>query len=52
MGLVIVVGGSMVIDGKLEVGLLVAFLLFLQRFFEPIRQLAMNFTQFQRAMAS
>ena len=52
MGLVIVVGGKMVFDGQLEVGLLVAFLLFLQRFFEPIRQLAMNFTQFQRAMAS
>lgn len=52
MGLVIVFGGKMVFDGQLEVGLLVAFLLFLQRFFEPIRQLAMNFTQFQRAMAS
>ena len=52
MGLVIILGGKMVFDGQLEVGVLVAFLLFLQRFFEPIRQLAMNFTQFQRAMAS
>ena len=52
MGLVVVVGGTMVFDGGLEVGLLVAFLLYIQRFFEPIRQLSMNYTQFQRAMAS
>ena len=52
MGLVVVIGGTMVFDGGLEVGLLVAFLLYIQRFFEPIRQLSMNYTQFQRAMAS
>ena len=52
MGLVVVIGGMMVFDGALEVGLLVAFLLYIQRFFEPIRTLAMNYTQFQRAMAS
>ena len=52
MGLVVVVGGAMVFDGGLELGLLVAFLLYIQRFFEPIRTLAMNYTQFQRAMAS
>ena len=52
MGLVVVIGGRMVFDGTLEVGLLVAFLLYVQRFFEPIRTLAMQYTQFQRAMAS
>ena len=52
MGLVVVVGGTMVFDGALEVGLLVTFLLYIQRFFDPIRTLAMNYTQFQRAMAS
>ena len=52
MGLVIVVGGMMVFDGELEVGFLVAFLLYVQRFFEPVRTLTMNYTQFQRAMAS
>lgn len=52
MGLVIVVGGMMVLDGELEVGFLVAFLLYVQRFFEPIRTLTMSYTQFQRAMAS
>ena len=52
MGMVVVIGGTMVFDGALEVGLLVTFLLYIQRFFEPIRTLAMNYTQFQRAMAS
>ena len=52
MGLVVVVGGTMVFDGRLEVGFLVAFLLYVQRFFEPIRMLTMQYTQFQRAMAS
>jgi ATP-binding cassette subfamily B multidrug efflux pump len=52
MGLVVIVGGIMVFDGTLEIGFLVAFLLYVQRFFEPIRTLTMQYTQFQRAMAS
>ena len=52
MGLVIVVGGMQVLDGTLQVGVLVAFLVFVQRFFDPIRALTMQFTQFQKAMAS
>ena len=52
MGLVVIVGGKMVFDETLEIGLLVAFLLYIQRLFEPIRTLAMQYTQFQRAMAS
>ncbi len=52
LGLVLVVGGIMAFNGNLEVGFLVAFLLFVLRFFEPIRTLAIQYTQFQRAMAS
>ena len=52
MGLVVVIGGTMVFDGSLEVGFLVAFLLYVQRFFEPIRIITMQYTMFQRAMAS
>lgn len=48
--LVIVFGGSQVLSGSLEVGELVAFTLYIQRFFEPIRELTMQYTQFQRAM--
>lgn len=52
MGLVVVVGGIMVFDGQMEVGFLVAFFIYVQRFFEPIRTLTMQYTMFQRAMAS
>ena len=52
MGLTVVAGGLMVFEGALEVGFLVAFLLYVQRFFEPIRTLTQQFTQFQRTMAS
>ena len=52
VSLVIVFGGQRVIDGTLEVGVLFAFVMFLLRFFEPIRLMTMEFTQFQKAMAS
>ncbi|MBI4339773.1 MAG: ABC transporter ATP-binding protein, partial [Chloroflexi bacterium] len=50
LGLVIVVGGAMVIDGELLAGTLIGFALYVQRFFDPIRNLTMQYTQFQRAM--
>ena len=49
---VVIVGGFMVLDGNLEIGVLVAFALYVQRFFDPIRNLAMQYTQLQRSMAS
>ena len=52
MGFVILVGGWWVYNGTLEVGVLVAFILFIQRFFDPIRNLTMQYTQLQRSMAS
>ncbi|MBI4236553.1 MAG: ABC transporter ATP-binding protein, partial [Chloroflexi bacterium] len=50
--LVIVVGGWMALRGSLEVGTLVAFGLYVQRFFDPIRNITMQYTELQRAMAS
>ena len=52
IGLVIVFGGQRVIDGDLQVGVLFAFVVFLLRFFEPIRLMTIEFTQLQKAMAS
>ena len=52
IGLVVVFGGSMAINGVLEVSVIVAFALYVQRFFDPIRNLTMQYTQFQRAMTS
>ncbi|MBY4891211.1 ABC transporter ATP-binding protein/permease [Rhodobacteraceae bacterium N5(2021)] len=52
MAVVVVVGGSMVLDQRLEVGVMVAFLFYIQRFFDPIRSLTMQYSVMQRAMAS
>ena len=52
IGLVIYFGARMVTDDAIEVGTMVAFVLYIQRFFEPIRSLTMQYTQLQRAMAS
>ena len=52
IGLAVFFGARMVSGNSLEVGALVAFILYIQRFFEPIRSLTMQYTQLQRAMAS
>ena len=53
LALVVFFGGRMVLDGSLEdVGVLVAFALYIQRFFEPVRNLTMQYGSLQRAMAS
>ena len=49
---VILVGGIMVKGGNLEWPVLVAFALWIQRFFEPVRHLTMQYSQLQRAMAA
>ena len=50
--LVIIYGGIRVLDDPTTVGVLVAFALYIQRFFEPIRSLTMQYGQLQRAMTS
>ncbi|RUW63467.1 ABC transporter ATP-binding protein [Mesorhizobium sp. M7A.F.Ca.US.008.03.1.1] len=52
MATVIVVGGSMVLSHSLDIGVMVAFLFYIQRFFDPIRSLTMQYSVMQRAMAS
>ncbi|MEZ2219569.1 ABC transporter ATP-binding protein [Rhizobium sp. RCC_161_2] len=52
MAIVIIVGGSMVLNNRLDVGVMVAFLFYIQRFFDPIRSLTMQYSVMQRAMAS
>ena len=52
LALVIVFGGSLVLDNAIEVGVLVAFALWIQRFFEPVLNLTMQYGSLQRAMAS
>ncbi|MGR9417675.1 ABC transporter ATP-binding protein [Rhizobium leguminosarum] len=52
MALVIVGGGARVLNQALDVGVLVAFLFYIQRFFDPIRSLTLQYSVMQRAMAS
>jgi ATP-binding cassette subfamily B protein len=52
MAVVVVVGGSRVLDQRLDVGVMIAFLFYIQRFFDPIRSLTMQYSVMQRAMAS
>jgi ATP-binding cassette subfamily B protein len=52
MAIVIIVGGNAVLGGRIEVGVMVAFVLYVQRFFDPVRMLSMQYTVMQRAMAA
>ncbi|GAC1428772.1 MAG: ABC transporter ATP-binding protein [Chloroflexota bacterium] len=47
--LAIVYGGSLVAKGQLSVGVLIAFTLYINRFFDPIRDLSQQYTQLQRS---
>jgi ATP-binding cassette subfamily B protein len=51
IAIVIIYGGSQAIAGKLLLGSLVGFVLYTQRFFDPIRDLSIWYTELQRAMA-
>ena len=52
IGLAVFFGARMISTNALEVGVLVAFVMYIQRFFDPIRNLTMQYTQLQRSMAS
>jgi len=52
MAIVIVFGGTMVLDRELDIGIMVAFLIYVQRFFDPIRSLTIQYSIMQRAMAA
>jgi ATP-binding cassette subfamily B multidrug efflux pump len=52
MAIVVVVGGAMVLDNDLDLGVMVAFIFYVQRFFDPIRSLTIQYSIMQRAMAA
>jgi ATP-binding cassette, subfamily B, bacterial len=51
-GVVLGYGGLRVIDGDIKVGVLVSFLLYLRRFFDPLQDLAQFYNAFQAAGAA
>ena len=52
VAVVLLVGGYRVLDGGLEVGALLALLLYAKRFFQPVDQMAMFYNSFQSASAA
>jgi ATP-binding cassette, subfamily B, multidrug efflux pump len=50
--LVVAVGGWLVLGDALTAGTLVAFVLYVERFFDPIRELAQRYNTFQATMAA
>jgi ATP-binding cassette subfamily B multidrug efflux pump len=49
--MIVLVGGYAVASGQIELGIMVAFIFYVQRFFDPIATLAQQYTVMQRAMA-
>jgi len=52
IGAVLLYGGLRVIDGGMKVGVLVTFVLYLQRFFDPLQDLSQFYNTFQSAAAA
>ena len=52
VGLVLALGGTMVSGGAMGLGTLTTFILFSQRVFDPLRQLAERFTQIQGGLTA
>jgi ATP-binding cassette, subfamily B, bacterial len=52
IGAVLLYGGLRVIDGSMQIGVLVTFLLYLQRFFDPLQDLSQFYNTFQSAAAA
>ena len=49
---ILVYGGNQVLDGKVTIGVLAAFVFYLQSFFDPIQQLSQLYTTYQAGMAA
>ena len=49
IALIVIYGGLLVSRNQLQIGVLVSFTLYINRFFDPIRDLSQQYTQLQRA---
>jgi ATP-binding cassette, subfamily B, bacterial len=49
---IVVYGGSQAIDGAIQIGTIVAFIGYLQVFFQPIQELSQLYTTYQQGMAA
>jgi len=49
---IVLIGGHFVVAGKMDLGVMVAFIFYVQRFFDPIRTVSQQYTMMQRATAA
>ena len=52
IGIVLLIGGTYVLDGSMTVGVLAAFLLYLRQFFEPMQDISQFYNTFQSAISA
>ncbi len=52
MAVIIVIGGSEVLNAQLTLGAMVGYVIYVQKFFDPVNTLSMQYTALQRAMAA
>ena len=52
MVVIVLGGGLLAIGGQIQVGVMIAFIFYVQRFFDPIRTLSQQYTLLQRATAA
>ena len=52
VAVVLLLGGSFVLDGTMTVGVLAAFLLYLRQFFEPMQEISQFYNTFQSAISA
>jgi ATP-binding cassette subfamily B protein len=52
MAALILIGGTRVLDGELSIGVLTAFVLYLNAFFAPVQQLVQLYTNYQQGRAA
>ena len=51
-GLIVAVGGTLILDERLTVGVMITFVFYIEQFFFPIRMLAQRYNLFQAVMAA
>ncbi|MDX6503849.1 MAG: ATP-binding cassette, subfamily bacterial [Solirubrobacterales bacterium] len=51
-GVILLYGGYRYIDGDIQIGILIAFIGYLQQFFDPIQQISQLYTTYQQGMAA
>ena len=52
LGLIVAVGGTLILDERLTVGVMLTFVFYIEQFFFPIRMLAQRYNLFQAVMAA